>query len=91
MEAVRYTILVLSAIALLLWYKAAYSLGSIGYVLPAAFWLVNVITFNLARIVYYSGIPIPTLNNWAIAIQLHGVITLIGLGCLLARRRRWNQ
>lgn len=91
MEAVRYTILALSVVALLLWYKAAYNLGSVGYVLPAALWLINVITFSLARIVYYSGIPIQTLNYWAIAIQLHGVITLIGLGCLLPRRRQWNR
>jgi len=87
---IRYLIFVLSIAAILLWVKAARRFGSPLYGLPAILWLMNVVVFNAARLVYYSGIPISALNNWALGIQIHGILTLLGLGFLITRVKRWT-
>ena len=86
----RYLIAILIIVALYFWYRASNNLGSMSYIWPAALWLLNVGMFNLFRVACYSCVSVQALNSWSLGIQIHGILTLIGLGYILSRMHRWT-
>ena len=53
----------------------------------AILWLINVLTFHIARI-FYIGLSVEFLNNWSLGIHLHAALGCAIAGVLLARARK---
>jgi hypothetical protein len=88
MIALRYVILGLSVVGLIGWIAAAVRYKRIWYVLPAFLWLLNTAAFNIARLtIPLSVLPAASLNDWALSIQLQGVLTLVLIGWFIALTR----
>jgi len=76
---------VVAIIAFYLWGKRT---GRKPEALAAILWLINVLTFHIARISGMNVLSVEFFNNWSLGIHLHAALGCAIAGVLLARARK---
>ena len=80
---IRYLTFGAAVYAVVAWVYVARKLQSWLYVLVPLLWLLNVIAFNAERILCRGCLSVAVLNSWSLGIQIHGIVTLIGIAYIL--------
>lgn len=88
---IRYFALGAALYAVIVWIVAARKLGSWSYAIVPLLWVLNVAAFNAERLLCRGCLSVTALNSWSLGIQIHGIITLIGIAYILIWSNPWKS